>query len=365
MSSHAEGICARVARVRLEVAGPRGKSAFARQLGLSPSTYDYYESSRVPPADVLLGISDLAGVSLRWLITGEDAESPELDRPVLQRAGRLLENHPDAAKPLGAFVDLLTEMHEVFPAEDGPAADGRAEGPPAGQAPAQSPADAPTADIIRREVARAMKQQLAEALRQHPAAPESGTTPMAAGTQPDRDTWIPILGRSAAGVPHFWEGDEDDGITRLGDLIERHAEQTASRVDLAAATGPDCPDEAVQVITLSSPDQSDLAEFLASAALKQRYPDAFAVRIDGESMAPDIRHGDLVVLSPSQPAATVRPAVVQLHGQIGVTCKLYREDGDEVHLISINEQFAPVSVSRDDVEWALRVVAKVSMSGSM
>ena len=30
--------------------------------------------------------------------------------------------------------------------------------------------------------------------------------------------------------------------------------------------------------------------------MKARYGDAFAVRIDGESMSPEIRHGDLVVL---------------------------------------------------------------------
>ena len=58
-------ICRRIARLRVEAVGPRGKSAFARQLGLSPSTYDYYEGARVPPASVLVKISELTGADLR------------------------------------------------------------------------------------------------------------------------------------------------------------------------------------------------------------------------------------------------------------------------------------------------------------
>lgn len=46
-------ICRRIARLRLEVAGPRGRAQFARQLDLPASTYAYYEDDRIPPADRL------------------------------------------------------------------------------------------------------------------------------------------------------------------------------------------------------------------------------------------------------------------------------------------------------------------------
>lgn len=299
-------ICRRIAQVRLEVAGPRGKCAFASQLGLSPSTYSYYESKRVPPAQVLVRIADLGGVDLRWLLTGQAAGDPKVpaDHPVLQRAARMLAERQNAATPLAAFLDILAETLR-FP-----------EKPPA-PAPARS---------------------------------ETGSF---------QDTsWIPVLGRSAAGVPQFWSAeDESAGLTTLNELIARHA-GSGHRAQAARASGEETDEFAVQLIALTAPD-AEVSEFVAAAGLRACYPDAFAVRIDGDSMSPDIRHGDLVVLSPSAPAADGKPAVVQLKSQIGVTCKVFRREGQTVHLIPINEQFAPQTYPAEQVVWALRVLARV------
>jgi len=321
MAGRAEtGICRRIAQLRLEVAGPRGKSAFAKQLGLSPSTYDYYESSRVPPAPVLVRIAEVAAVDLGWLLTGKPAAggAGSVEHPVLQRAAALLERHPDAAGALGAFLEVLAGAME-FP----------------GGLRGQQPAAAPPQD-----------------------------RPPAGAADPDRSSWIPILGRSAAGVPQFWDSrDAAAGITTLGELVARHARRAARSARPAVAemaSGLDgAPAETVQVIALSAPDGSEACEFISAGGLRARHPDAFAVRIDGESMAPDIRHGDVVVLSPTAPASQGRPCVVQLRGQIGVTCKLYRREGDTVHLVAVNEQFPPVSVPTGEVVWALRVLARV------
>jgi SOS-response transcriptional repressor LexA len=76
-------------------------------------------------------------------------------------------------------------------------------------------------------------------------------------------------------------------------------------------------------------------------------------------MEPEYRHGDLVVLSPSQPAVDGRAAVVQLAGQIGVTCKLFRRAGDRVHLVAINERYPPTAHAADELLWALRVLGRV------
>jgi transcriptional regulator with XRE-family HTH domain len=64
-------ICERLKQVRVQVCGPRGQSHFAALLGLSPSTYNYYEKGRVPPVDVLDRTARLTGVPLLWLIRGE------------------------------------------------------------------------------------------------------------------------------------------------------------------------------------------------------------------------------------------------------------------------------------------------------
>jgi len=299
-----EEICRRIAKLRAEVCGPRGKSAFAQKLGLSPSTYDYYESDRVPPADVLVAIADLAGVDLRWLITGKsDAEeAARADNPVIRRAAALLADHPDAAGALGAFLDILSESSK-FPAKP----------------------------VEVREQAGG------------------------------RESWLPVLGRSAAGVPQFWaDGEQAERVTQLGELIDRHARQAQRDVRPAIAQHRDSDRQVVvQIVTLARPEAGAPDEFVAADDLKARWPDAFAVRIDGESMSPEIRHGDLVMLSPSAPAADGRAAVVQLTDQIGVTCKLYRRSGPNVHLVPINEQFAPQSVPAESVVWALRVLARI------
>ena len=330
-------ICRRIAQVRLEVDGPRGKASFAKKLDLSPSTYDYYESSRIPPGPVLVRIADLAKVDLRWLLTGQSGSVPvPADHPAVARAAELLANHPEAAAPLAAFVELLGESMK-FPA--------KATSDTAGAGTAGAP--------------RGEGELGADRMQELGAASATGapTDDDARPTAADRDAWIPVLGRSAAGVPQFWsDPTAAQGLTTLGELIDRHARR--ARPAAMLRQDADLPD-AVQLITLGQVGQDNLAEFICAPAVKARHADAFAVRIDGESMAPDIRHGDLVVLSPQAPAADGKPAVVQLDGQIGVTCKLYRRAEGRIHLVPINEQYPPQSFPASKVLWALRVLARV------
>jgi len=312
-------ICRRIAQLRLETAGPRGKSSFANKLGLSPSTYDYYERSRVPPADVLLQIADLTGADLRWLLTGQAGEKGVVaaGHPVLQRAAALLADRPDAAEPLAAFLDILAAAMR-FPAKPAEAA----------QPPEPDPAAA------------------------------DGPTSAAAG---EPAGGIAVLGRSAAGVPQFWaHPDEAAGLTSLEALISRHAAGAPRRVRPATADDARGGDPTrVQLVTLRAPDADEAVEFVLAPDTHARWPDAFALRIDGDSMAPDIRHGDLVLLSPGAQAADGQPAVVQLQGQIGVTCKLFRRRGDVVHLVPINERYEIAAFPAEQVVWALRVLGRV------
>ena len=331
-------ICRRIADLRKKTAGPRGKSAFAKQLGISPSTYDYYEGARVPPANILVRIAEQTGADLRWLLTGLAGAVPLAaeDHPALRRAAKLLADCPDVAGPLGAFVDLLIETRK-FPAK--PAQHARA---------AEDAVQAGPAALGRR-----------------PEAPSPGQTPKAPDATQDadagREAWIPILGRTAAGVARFWGKAEDvSGLTTLADLVARWAGQSPRAVRAAvAAEGESAPQAGVQLVTLSAPDQRDAVEFVAAEAIKRRYPDAFALRVDGDSMAPEILQGDVVVLSPSAAAVDGRAAVVQLAGQIGVTCKLYRASGDSVHLVPVNARYEIAAVPAGQVEWALRVLARV------
>ena len=324
------GICERIAQLRGELHGHRGKARFAKQLGLSPSTYSYYEAGRVPPAHVLVRVADVAGVDLRWLLTG--AVSPAAvpaDHPAVQRIATLLADNPRAVAPLAAFVDLLAASL-AWPAKEG------AERRPAEGGEQGQPDRAP------------VKSRLDNDLRKQAPA------------EPQRD-WIPILGRSAAGVPQFW-GSEDDsaGVTALADLVARHARRADRQVAAAFAADDAGRDTgSAQIITLSAPDAENVAEFVVAGSLKRKFPDAFAVRIDGDSMAPEIRHGDVVICSASGEPAEGRAALVQLDGQIGVTCKIFRQQGDTVHLVPVSEQYPPQAFAAERVRWARRVLARV------
>lgn len=317
MDPYDADLCKRVAQVRGEFAGPRGKAGFAKQLGISPSTYDYYESTRAAPCRILVKIAEIAGVDLVWLLTGKGAKGQPVPatHPAVQRIAALLEDKPGAAASLTAFLDILSDSFKF---------------PPKGP---------------------------------HAAPPsQAADTSLTGGTDdPARKTWIPILGRSAAGVPQFWKtGEEAAGVTRLDQLIERHSGAPTQQVLPARIQGEQIGGERnVQIITLTAPHQGDVPEFVAADQLKARHGDAFATRIDGDSMAPDICHGDLVILSPSAQAVDGEPAVVQLSNQIGVTCKLYRRQGQTVHLVPINEKYFPQSFPAEKVVWALRVVAHI------
>lgn len=78
-------ICDRLREVRVRHFGERGRSKLCRELGITPSTYSLYEVSRVPPAELLVRVAQLTGVSMEWMLTGagESGLSPssEATRP--------------------------------------------------------------------------------------------------------------------------------------------------------------------------------------------------------------------------------------------------------------------------------------------
>jgi len=333
----------RIRQLRTECAGGRGKADFARRLGISPSTYDYYEKSRTPPAELLVRIAELAGADLLWLLTGRAGPStPAADHPSIGRAAHLLAHRPDAAGPLGAFVTLLAEVARTFPhAEAGQGSEDR----PSPAAEADRPSPAPEIDGPAPAPDRP-----APAVAQ---APPSGADDSRAG-------WIPILGRTAAGVPQFWPAGEGEGVVSLADLVGPIAgpSRTVGRARAVPLAGGEA--VTVEMVRLDRPAPPGASEFVViDPAAARAWGSPFAVRVDGDSMAPDIRHGDVVVLCPDTPAADGAPAVVQLTGQIGVSCKLYRRDGQWVHLIPVNDRYAPTRHPLAELTWALKVLARV------
>ncbi len=79
-------ICKRMRELRTQVCGPRGQNLFSAYLGLSPSTYHFYERRRIPPLRVLDLASRITQVPILWIIRGEAPPDFKLEKvPRLSR----------------------------------------------------------------------------------------------------------------------------------------------------------------------------------------------------------------------------------------------------------------------------------------
>jgi transcriptional regulator with XRE-family HTH domain len=316
-----KAIIRRIRELRIRFAGERGKSKFARALGISPSTYSYYEDTRVPPTETLLAICQITGADLQWLLTGQPGPSaaglPVIgpNKELLQRTAALLSEHPEMAEPVAAFVDLLCEK-------------------------------------------RGIQRQLA--------------TPEAAA-ESHRPGWIPVLGRTAAGIVHCWNEttlpSSPEAVTKLDELVRQHTgKKIVSTADAPVSVDFELAELSaaissarVSLIRVSGGSPGQIVEFIDCDKISTAFPDCFALHIDGDSMSPRINDGDIVIASPSVSACDGQLAVACIADQIGVTCKLIRTTPKGVHLIPINEKYDTKVVPRKDLLWAVSVLCHVSL----
>lgn len=299
----------RLASIRELHYGNRGKSQFARDLGIGPSTYDRYERDRVPPADILLRAAKVTGTRIEWLLTGEGPReaSPSIETPriagIVQQVRRLLSRQPDAAGHLENLLDLLSKS------------------------------DSST-------------QQLATKV--------DGT-----------DNLIPLVGSTAAGLAHFWaeletacEGPEADA--RLETLMKSVEQKSVARATSLNSSGTSTNSQ-ISLVQLSRPNEDGILEFLSGTDIREQHPQAVAWRIDGDSMSPRYEDGDIVITSANEPATPGYPCVARQHGQIGVNCKLFQRRGSEIVLVPVNERYGVQAFPAEQLQWAHRVLYAVRL----
>jgi repressor LexA len=85
-----------------------------------------------------------------------------------------------------------------------------------------------------------------------------------------------------------------------------------------------------------------------------RDPGAFALKVKGNSMAPRIEDGDIVVVSPQSEARTGDICVIRVREED--TLKKVKFEGNYLHLIPLNPEFEPVTVKKRDVNFVWKVV---------
>ncbi len=312
-------VCLRIAEVRQRCCGERGKSLFAKQLGIPVTTYQHYEIGRIPPVETLVRIAQSGAVSLNWLLFGDRAvaESPSRRSSMLSdRLLQLLRRNPEFHGPVEEFLKLLE----------------------------RSTLDTAGHDETTSAVTRANASPLAESLAT------------------DSRHLIPVVGSTAAGLAHYWSelevthgGPEADA--RLEQLLSDHVQRSSEECWAQVSSDQ----QAVSLVQLSRPDEFGFLEFLDAAHIKAAYRNAVAWRIDGDSMSPRYQDGDLVITSPSHPAVSMHPCVARQRGQIGVNCKLYQEQGDTVVLVPINPASVVQEIPRSELLWAWRILGVVQL----
>lgn len=309
----------RLCHLRQTVFGQRGRAAFARAVGVSPSTYNYYEKGRPPPTGLLARAAEVTGADLTWLVTGRGEPFPD-------------------GPPRGCDIGLSHPLKDIL---DRFASGG-----------GTSPQDAAARSALRRLLAE-MQQALppaAGAWEPHRSAPTRAS--------------IPIVGRTAAGILASWE--EHFSAPEDPDVLEhllRQVEGASARRRGAAlapadpqAEGAQPQDRTAMLTQLSSPTPDGVAEFLDLPGVGPVEPGTFALRVDGDSMAPRIRDGDLVVSRRGAGPEPGRTAIVKVRHRIGVTVKIWQPQGDRVHLIPVNESYELAVYPRSEVLWACRVL---------
>ena len=83
-------------------------------------------------------------------------------------------------------------------------------------------------------------------------------------------------------------------------------------------------------------------------------PQAFALRVKGNSMSPRIEDGDTVIVSPKLEVHSGDICVVRVSGED--TLKRIKFEGNYIHLIPLNTEFEPMTVKKRDVNFAWKVV---------
>jgi SOS-response transcriptional repressor LexA/transcriptional regulator with XRE-family HTH domain len=315
------GMSGRLRAIREQAFGARGQARFARALGISPSTYSYYEKGRDPPAALLGRAAEVTGASLEWLLTGRGRPF-ESER---QTAGDTGVSQP-VEEALARFADRV------------------------GRGPRTEAALA---------ALRALLDQVTQAM---PAGPTTADwEPCAVEVRP---TYVPIIGRTAAGLTANWDeffaGRKNPHVMEglLRRVEGRAAKQRPGDLHAAdpqrEATDPAATQAAL--VQLSAPTREGIAEFVDLPGQDRPEPGLFGLRVDGDSMAPRIRDGDIVLSRRDAAPLPGQTALVKLRDRIGLTVKLWRPEGDRVHLVPVNEAYEPVVALRSDVLWACRVL---------
>lgn len=100
-------------------------------------------------------------------------------------------------------------------------------------------------------------------------------------------------------------------------------------------------------------DQEEISENLAKTG------DFFGLRIQGNSMEPDIHNGDTVIVKKQDDAESNEIVIALINGNDGV-CKRLKKYAQSIALVSINPDYEPMYFNQEEIDnTPVRIIGKV------
>lgn len=143
------------------------------------------------------------------------------------------------------------------------------------------------------------------------------------------------------------------GISKA-DLVDEHSPSTTSTkkgttIKILGHVAAGIPIEAIEDVI----DEEEIPEELA------RTGEFFGLKINGNSMEPDIHDGDTVIIRKQDDAESDEIVIALVNGNDGV-CKRLKKYADSIALISLNPSYEPMFFSQEEIDnKPVRIVGKV------
>lgn len=151
--------------------------------------------------------------------------------------------------------------------------------------------------------------------------------------------------------------DKVDAMCRIfnctrTDLMEdthRHSSNNTTKIKIYGRVAAGIPIEAIEDVI----DEEEIPEEMA------RTGEFFGLKINGNSMEPDIHNGDIVIVRRQNDAESDEIVIALINGNDGV-CKRLKKYADSIALISLNPNYEPMYFNQTEIlSKPVKIIGKV------
>jgi hypothetical protein len=306
VSNPEHAVCQRIRELRRRHFGARGAELFAQRLGVPLGEYRSFERNAIPPGEVLVRMCELTGEDLQWLLTGVAGRGTIVisgtrgrHQELIGRLAHLLDDHPELAAPVEAFVELLHQGERART-----------------ESPAALPAPRPGYPIPLYEPT--------EVPLQVPLLPLTSGGPLERTRFSEAHMAEPIAIALA-----------EPSLRYEGDALHQ-----------------------AQLITIA--ESGSPRHILQSGDLTAYFAQAFGMWIRDDTMAPMFQPGDAVVVAPDTGPRVGRPALLRVADEPAARCRIWLGGDDQVvHLGRVSDGQTE-TIARPGLRWTLEVLFRAA-----